>query len=1147
MSIASAAVVTSLTGSACTGGAPTVTNASRCGTGSVSLTASGASGSQVYRWYDAPTSGTLVNSVASYITPSLSSTTSYYVAIYDPSTLAESSRTASTVTIVNISTPVIAGPGTVSICAGSSTLLSAPGGYITYLWSNGATTQQIQISTAANYSVQAGDGTCTSAISNLIVVSVVPAIAKPTISITGNTTLCGSGTVQLTAPVAPNYAWSNGATIQSIIVSAAGSYSVTLSNGTCTSPTSDPILVTSVVVPAQPSIQITGPLALCSTGIVGLAAPTGSNNYLWSTLETTPQIVVTAAGAGVYSLQVGNASNCLSVASNTVTVTSTGLTCPTNGVVTPPSVTNNSRCDAGSVSLTASGAITGQVYRWYDLPTSGTLLFTGPSYTTPSIATTTNYYATIFDATNGESTPTMATAIVVIMPTPVLSGPGSIPICTGNNTLLSAPLGFVQYKWSNTVTTQQLQVNSAGSYSVQVGDGTCLSSASNLISVSVSPVITKPALTVSGNTTLCGSATVDLSAPPGYQYVWSTGANTQTVTASSAGNYSVTLSNGVCTSPASDPLVVTSVTSPAKPSIVVTGTTALCNSAFVAMEAPGGFSNYLWSNGETTKGIVVSTAGSYKVQAGSAGTCLSVLSDAVIVTTTGVPCPSGITPPIATNGIRCGEGTVALNASGAAAGLAYRWYATATSTAVLFTGPIFTTPVLAGSTSYFTSVYDPSTTGESTRVLATATINSLPKPTLNKTGTVSICAGSSLVLSAPTGIAQYLWSNGAVTQQLSVTISGNYSVQTGDGTCLSVASDAVTVSVATVPTKPAVAVSAGTTALCGGGSVTLGAPAGFNYKWSDNSATQQITISKSGNFSVIVTNNAGCESVASDQIIVTAFAIPIKPSITVDGSTNLCIGAKVLLSAPAGFAAYHWSGGQTTQQIAVDKAGAYTVAVGNAASCLSISSDAIAVVETKLECIQPAPPGNHPPEIKPSTATTAIEGKISLNLKDLIRDADGNLNINSLRITQQPPSGAVATIDAQFNLHVDYTNIRFSGTEELTIQVCDLSNSCTQQEVTLQVAGDVEAFNALSPNGDGMNDKLLLEYIEIIPETKTNLVTIYNRWGNSIFEIVNYDNINHVFVGLDRNGNELPNDTYYYKIEFNSGKNSKEGFITLRR
>ncbi len=58
--------------------APSVTDADRCGTGILNLGANGF-GSGVLNWYDAPSGGNLVGTGTSFTTPSLSTTTSYYV------------------------------------------------------------------------------------------------------------------------------------------------------------------------------------------------------------------------------------------------------------------------------------------------------------------------------------------------------------------------------------------------------------------------------------------------------------------------------------------------------------------------------------------------------------------------------------------------------------------------------------------------------------------------------------------------------------------------------------------------------------------------------------------------------------------------------------------------------------------------------------------------------------------------------------------------------------------------------------------------------------------------------------------------------------------------------------------------------------
>ncbi len=80
--------------------APSVTNGSICGAGSVTLQASGAGGSEVYKWYDGLTGGNLLQTGAStFSTPSISSTTNFYVSKYNTSTLCESTRTLVVATI----------------------------------------------------------------------------------------------------------------------------------------------------------------------------------------------------------------------------------------------------------------------------------------------------------------------------------------------------------------------------------------------------------------------------------------------------------------------------------------------------------------------------------------------------------------------------------------------------------------------------------------------------------------------------------------------------------------------------------------------------------------------------------------------------------------------------------------------------------------------------------------------------------------------------------------------------------------------------------------------------------------------------------------------------------------------------------------
>lgn len=142
-----------------------------------------------------------------------------------------------------------------TICSGTTLTLNAGSGSgVTYTWSTGAATSSIDVTAAGTYSVTASNGTCSK--SDTIVVSVSP---NPVVNLGADTTLCNVTTYTLDAGAGTGYTylWNNNATTQTINVTAAGPYSVTVTNPSgCT--TTDDIIVMFSALPTVNGITATG-------------------------------------------------------------------------------------------------------------------------------------------------------------------------------------------------------------------------------------------------------------------------------------------------------------------------------------------------------------------------------------------------------------------------------------------------------------------------------------------------------------------------------------------------------------------------------------------------------------------------------------------------------------------------------------------------------------------------------------------------------------------------------------------------------------------------------------------------------------------------------------------------------------------------
>jgi hypothetical protein len=192
-------------------------------------------------------------------------------------------------------------PGPHSFCTGGSVTLTAPAGYTSYLWSNGATTQSITVSTTGNFNVMVTNATGCTNISATVDVSLNPD-ETPAVNVSGSSS-CG-GTLTLSSTPASAYSWTGPsgftATTQTISPTLTGTYNLT-TTGLCQNWTASPTTVTVLAAPSPTGTGASGlgpiSLNLSAAGSGGTinwyTAITGGASIATGTSFATPVISTT--------------------------------------------------------------------------------------------------------------------------------------------------------------------------------------------------------------------------------------------------------------------------------------------------------------------------------------------------------------------------------------------------------------------------------------------------------------------------------------------------------------------------------------------------------------------------------------------------------------------------------------------------------------------------------------------------------------------------------------------------------------------------------------------------------------------------------------------------------------------------------------
>ncbi|MFT5601365.1 MAG: gliding motility-associated-like protein, partial [Flavobacteriales bacterium] len=160
---------------------------------------------------------------------------------------------------------------------------------------------------------------------------------------------------------------------------------------------------------------------------------------------------------------------------------------------------------------------------------------------------------------------------------------------------------------------------------------------------------------------------------------------------------------------------------------------------------------------------------------------------------------------------------------------------------------------------------------------------------------------------------------------------------------------------------------------------------------------------------------------------------------------------------------------------------------------------------------------------------------------DLVTSSMDNCDNSSLTITQIPAAGTSVTAGST-------SSAGYDGQTLVQIVVEDLSGNVDTCDFIVDVICEDELFipGFFSPNDDNKNDLFVIDGLEKFPN---NNIQIFNRWGNKVFEMDDYNgNWNGVSEGAFTIGvGPLPAGTYFYILDLGDGSNTYNGYVELQR
>ena len=302
----------------------------------------------------------------------------------------------------------------------------------------------------------------------------------------------------------------------------------------------------------------------------------------------------------------------------------------------------------------------------------------------------------------------------------------------------------------------------------------------------------------------------------------------------------------------------------------------------------------------------------------------------------------------------------------------------------------------------------------------------------------------------------------------------------------------------------------------------------FDFEWFRNDETVDtdsiLNDAVAGTYLLIVTSGGGCELertveiTAPDNIVLEAEIQPISCGDTNDGMISV---------APTGGVSpyfFEWSTGSTSRQITSLGQGTYGLTVTDGNGCIAETSFTLEEPENLLVTFEPTP------------ATEGCNG--------------------SIQVLPLGGSGSYTYFWPQLPNQGNNPLAEGLCPGEYTVEVTD-NNGCQTETMIARIEDRrfpcLSAREVITPNGDGLNEAFILFCSE--DETVSdNSLEVYNRWGQLVFETVDYDcsadDGSNCFTGETNDGTQLAAGPYYYIFNYTNEfqeQRQQRGSLTIVR